>query len=1049
MSVYRGDKPKDKNPAQKPESQNQPPVRQPDSELIGLNQHRQRHGHDPLDNSDEAPEGGLVEEPASTTAPTPEPNYFKPPSGSQAPSRQGFFNNTTASIGGSGHDLGAGLAKAAKSSAGKKAALALSGILGPAVVGVVLLMLAFKAGFQTEHIARVITGVRFSSLYGQMTKRLDHIKESHTLCVMEPGCSPDEIDDLKNHNNRRPNRRPSLVARLTGTSDKKIYRDLVSKGYSLEYEDRLVPGRSRAIGIVDSKGRRVLDFQKGNPDPRSITRQLKDFEVELRGQPGFGDGLWGRFKARRVTRLVAYQAGFKFKRFRGAMDNIRRARVWATSNRARAPPADLKTTSHAISDDIVTQKGRVRRNVIGFNGLGPRGVFFHVSEKDIDEAARGWAYETQKGWAKRKRAGKVRNWVDEKGKRLEKTRLVEKLKSKGLLGKIRGFARGASALFMVATVFCAVNELIKMVRQVAEIKIAQNMDAAAGLFTLASQMRAGDMEHALSNNLSGRLDGYANTATYQILHDGSTSPTKSHVENTIGYINDNFNIKKYFGAAFKVMDGFISWSKRILEYALLVVSPGFLAAELGNYFLPGKPLPTARSLINLITNKVACPGLLNPAIALPLGLSLAAVEFILGVLTGGLFTAITTSVGVFLRMIVFSIAIQAALKSTDFEEAVINHVAPELYAVATGIDSALAENPNPEDIDNYLPEDRSGPENYLRVDYGAWHLSQAQALAEGGGLIDRNTAIAQDKFYIAQYKDSYTQQGIWNNIANADNPYSTISRLASWLPSNPFNSQPNQIRSAASWLAQKPAGLVSTAQAEEEIDEIIGYLLYPDQGREIEAIEKQINGAAAWSDYTTKTSKTEGDPVVGFTEAEASGIGKFSFFENSLYVEKNFDDLKRNYSECLVIELPKFRLHQAGIKDEKGNDYYPMKCTTDEPARRYMIYYQDCLHLNDIERAGTESSPMFASDCDDLLPGDPDDPESFESKLKEADSELESVSGIDDISQGIQQMVEHTAADTDQIRITEPASSVGQPVTSPIVVLGPKTPAGARLWMAV
>ena len=506
-----------------------------------------------------------------------------------------------------------------------------------------------------------------------------------------------------------------------------------------------------------------------------------------------------------------------------------------------------------------------------------------------------------------------------------------------------------------------------MISNLAKLKISQQMDTAASLFTAASQMKAGDMEHALSNNLDGRLDGFANTATYQILHEGSNSPTKEHVSSTVAYINRHFNIKKSFGAMFNLMQDFISRFLKELE-AVLKSSP------LGNYdwvangfnfllnFLPGveDPIPTWSELFSFFLD-TGCRELLKPINQIIIGSVLFLVEVILALASGGTWVALTVGLRALIQTILLAVVVGGVAQATNIEEVTLNYLMPEAVAIASGVDSALAETPDIDDL--LLDEPGSGPENYLKLDYGAWHLSQGQALAEGGGLIDRNTAVAQDRVYLAQYKQSYTQQGVWGNIANPRNPYSTVAKLQAWLPSNPLESQPTQIRSTASWLAATPMNLVGSVQAEEEIDEIRGRLLYPDQGRNV------------------GSSVTSNDKIVGFTESEVAGRGGFNFVDNSFYVEDNLASLKSKYSQCLTVSLPEFRLYQADITKTGGGSFWPSQCEEPE-ARRYLIYYQDCLHLNDLERIDSNSSPMLASDCDDLLP------DKLAKDLEEADSEL-------------------------------------------------------------
>lgn len=903
----------------------------------------------------------------------------------------------------------------AKSSAGKKAALAASGFLAPIAIGIALMLFAFHAGLQTQQVAQVLTGVRFSRLYGQMTKRLSHIKETRVLWDIDPENRNDALEEL----NKRRGVRRSLVGVLTGTSDRKIYRDLRSRGYSFEFEDRLVPGRSRAVALVDKNGNKVIDFSKDGPG-KSI-QQLKDFEAKLRAQPGYGSGLWGKFKARRTTRLIAYQAGIRFFRFRKAMDGIRQARDWARNRTRGPPPVDLKSASHAVSDDIITQKARVKR--WGRLGGGLRlGILLNIGNPEIDEAARGWARETQKGWAER-----TRNWVDKKSNKLSKTKLVSKWEKKGTITRLGGFARGASIGLFLATAFCTVKVLVDMVRDLAGTKINQQMDTAGSLFTVASQMRVGDMEHAISNNLDGRLEGFAGTATYQILHEGNNRPTKEHVSATIEYVNRHFNIKKSFGSMFGAMDSFIRVVTNIIKVGISSI-PGKDLADWGVRFLnfglsliPGvdDPIPSVDEVFSWLVNS-GCPLLLNAVTQIVLGVILGAIEVGLAIVTGGGWAAVSVIVNSVVRAIIFGITVSATAQALDLEGVVLQHMMPEAVAIMSGVDSALAENQK-DPADFLSSEPGSGPENYLKLDYGAWHLSQAQALAEGGGLVEKGTAVAQDRVYIAQYKNSYTRQGIWDNIANPHNPYSMIAKLRSRLPASPLEAQPSQIRSTASWLATKtPVGLVDPVLADEELDEVIGYLLYPDQGRTITEDGEVID------------SDSENDPVVGFREAEVNGEGEFNFVTNSFYVEDNFDDFRSRYGKCLVVSLPELRLHQAGIKKSDNSPFYPEECTEPD-ARRYSVYYQDCLHLSDMELLDTNSSPMLASECDYLLP------DSWVERLKEADDELESLSNIS-ASRDINWVATKNVPIYDQTPINNPAS---QPLT---MASAPQIPVGARLW---
>ena len=78
--------------------------------------------------------------------------------------------------------------------------------------------------------------------------------------------------------------------------------------------------------------------------------------------------------------------------------------------------------------------------------------------------------------------------------------------------------------------------------------------------------------------------------------------------------------------------------------------------------------------------------------------------------------------------------------------------------------------------------------------------------------------------------------------------------------------------------------------------------------------------------------------------------------------------LRQEYSACLGVTADEYLLSQAGVKlNEYGHEYYPDRCETVD-ARRYKMYYQDCVMIENIRLWGTNSSPMFSSRCDHLLP---------------------------------------------------------------------------------
>ncbi len=970
MSVYRGGKPKDKNPAKSPKPQPrptpQPQVRQPDSELIGLNDHRQRHGHDPLDDPEAIDDGPEVDDQVADSGSPP------PPSGGLY-DQGGFYDDDPEEGGRRG--VGQGATKFAKSAAGKKVALAASGLLAPALIAVILLVLAMEAGLQTQQVARAIVGVRFSRLYGQMNKRLAHVSNTYTIFEAGPD---DKINDIYN----RRSGKQGLFRRLLGVSSDQVHTDLSKKGYKFEKEPRgvraAVRGYQRVTRVLKPDGTVALDTKNGN-----IGRQLNELKAEFR------DNGYSRLQARRAVRHVAYQGGIRLSRFRTAMDTIR--------NKIRGPPR-AAVADTAVSNDIITDKARVRHKIFRVGGVGAKGLF-HVPEGDIVDAGGGWA-------------GKDKKWIGERGRRIQNFRdnVTTKLGGTARLAKAARWVRKGSLVLLTTTLFCTAFEIVSMITQLARLKILQQMDTAVSVLTTASQMKTGNIEYEISNSLNSRFDGFGNSVTYQVLHDGVNSQNKSQVEATIKYINQHFNIKKSFGSVFKILHTFTSkfleWFKAALRKTIYeiklahdILSQIPILSDLLNKivgFLSGgradfDDLDPETIINNLVAQiPAACSVWLDPVFQIVTGVVLGLVELIITFFSGGAWAALRVAAHALVQTVLLAFVVHQVAEHTQIDEALTASLMPEAVAVAAGVSSALSDEPG------------QGVENYLRADYGAWHTSTAQALSEGGHLINRGAAVAQDKFYIAQYRQGYAEEGVWSNIANPLNPFSTIAKLQSWLPANPAETQPDQVRTTTSWIASTPLVWLGSAQADELTNAELAELLYPNQGRDVSiaannAIPSQPRGGFEVTNPENYYSITEIDGhkeagtsssdnyfetieavrlragVIGFEEYEVNGENEFDFESNTEYVEQQiYDDNKLGewremYGQCLASGIDGFRLWQAGITNN-GAEFYDSETCGSEKARRYMIYYQDCNHISTLERINTNSSPMLATDCDHLLP---------------------------------------------------------------------------------
>ena len=1005
MGVYRGDKPKDKQAPAKSTGQTQPQLRQRDSELAGLNDHRRRHGRDPLiepsspgdyyspQTEEDSPEHetGLAEDPRSGVEPT-------------SSSTRSFYHD-------SGEE-GLRIGRAARSQAGKRAALVASGLFGPIIIAVVLLVLALQAGLPTEQISQAIIGARFARIHGAMARRLGHLSKTHQLWVVAP--DNNKFSDLRKVG------RAGLLGRLTGISSEKAYRNLQNQGYRIEYER---PRIRRVIGkIYDRRGRLVYSASEGSP----TTKAARLASIANNATP---DTFRGRLLARRSVLLLGRLSGIRLFRFRSAMSNIRTT--------IRGPPRPI---SQAVSSDIMAEKGRLRTRVLGLSGI--RLGSFGVDDKGLQEVSDEWS----KPDPNKPKRSRLRDLIK------------SKIPDKGGLGGLLGVARTLSAVTFVATVFCTAYVMIKAVRQIAELKILQDMDTAASFLTFNSQRRAGDVDYTLVNELNSRFDGFGNAVTYQALYDTNSvnkGELKQRLPEAVAYANQRFNIKYAFGGLFRGLNSFYQFISEVLLG---------LVPDIG--FADWVPLVSGWNARDWLRNQFdgTCNTLLKPGTQIALGVigGLMEATFVAGtaIQTGGLTVAAvaglkTLGTGL-LKAIALAIAVGKVAKAANFEEAITDHLMPDMVEIASGIQSAIDDAPSdpsdPNATAGYLAASlgSNGAENYLKVDYGASHVSDAQALGEGGGLIDREVAVAQDKFYLAQQRQQYSQQGVWANIMNPRNPYSFVARLQSQLPYQPLRTQPSQIRSAASWLIHTPTEWLGSARADEISDRELSELFYPDWGADTVIVEYEAGNTDEYE--LVEEEESAGIQVIGFTEAEVAGQGDFDFLTNTAWVEQEaedengevvyrngevvyrLDELREEYADCLTIEIGKFRLHQAGITDLNGDDYYPSECSKLE-ARRYLIYYQDCQHIVGMDRIDSDTSPMLATDCDNLLP------DSAKDVLVTA-SPSHQLAGADQAGAG---MFQALARAYHQPPVAAPATS--QPFApTPLLALQPKAPWEVRRW---
>ena len=667
MGIYRGDKSKDKNQAAEPAAVTpeapanyyRPELRQADPELAGLDKHRRQHGHDPL-TSPSSPFGTTLDQNQKTkSSPSPTPTTSKsgPDGGSYQPASEDPFydqRQTQARRHGWLQSWGSKTAQSkVKNQLSRRLALGLTGLLGPVFLAGMVMYFALEAGLPTEQVAQAVVGARFSRIHGQMAKRLGHVKDSYQFLQQNPA---DDIREI----NRRPRRRHTpLTSRLLGTSNKKIEAGLRNK-YKPKYERRPPSFRLRLVSLTDRvTGDKVFNIDDKNT---SKARQINNLIANEERR-----GIRGRFLARRSGLWVAGESGMKMTRFRTAIDKIRQ---WG--QRARGPPS-AQDVGELVSNDIANDKTRVRRRVLGLRGL--RLGFLSIREKDIDDAAKGWAG--------------VR---DRANARIDKTRIGITLKR--LAGPSIRVIRGASIVVTAGTLFCTARILLELVRHIAKLQVLQYMDTAANLLTTRSQIRAGDIDYAIVNDYNHRFDGFGNAITYQAIYDSNSvndHNVRQRLPDAIKYINRRFNVKATLGGLFKAINAVVGAVEAVKDWFVSELEKHgvdlFLRAV---GWVTGYDLPSSEEAANTAMNE-GCERLLNTWVQVGLAVLFGMLEVALSIATGGVGAAFKTAATVALYAIVFGVAVEAIAGAVNLEEAIIEHMAPDSVEIAAGIRGAISD----------------------------------------------------------------------------------------------------------------------------------------------------------------------------------------------------------------------------------------------------------------------------------------------------------------------------------------------------------------------
>ena len=265
------------------------------------------------------------------------------------------------------------------------------------------------------------------------------------------------------------------------------------------------------------------------------------------------------------------------------------------------------------------------------------------------------------------------------------------------------------------------------------------------------------------------------------------------------------------------------------------------------------------------------------------------------------------------------------LTGLGIDELLFNHLIPKLAENASGVDFALSNG--------------QGPRNFANVDYGAHYLKEQQALYEGGSLVQAEAEAARTASYMSELRTQFANKGLLNNLFALDNPFSLATTLAI---SGPDGRQGvgNQLASfLPGLLSFGPLRVVFSPAEAQATNSELADLLYPGQ-----------------------------EYVIAFDGSEVNGLGDFEFLENAEFIESNLSGFRDEYGACLVVDLADFLMLQAGISNGGYDKDFEDKCNTAE-ARRYKMYYLDCITIEQVALTGAGSS-FFSTACQHLLPED-------------------------------------------------------------------------------
>ena len=699
--------------------------------------------------------------------------------------------------------------------------------------------------------------------------------------------------------------RTTIGQRLLGVTPDKILTNLKQRGYVPKFT--IVEGGSRF-----TLGRKTLTqvkYPDGTVKEINNSAEARAFLTDVRQT--FEENNFSRFKAVRASLFLAKQIGIPFLRFNAIIDSVRDGSV---RHITRGSPQDF--VRERIDDEILEVKDRVA------NKSGR--LKDNLRRFDLDEIA------------------------DEANERITLRQagvahLTAFLES-SLDGRQRVFsiAAAGSIAVSVITLACVVRELGVMLKNAFQMKVRGLQDSAATLTTTTSQIKDGHITGEIVSDMTQRFNGFATSANYQLTtNKPGALATVGHPETDF---SETYNLNDVFGG-FKVkgLSTVSSWLSPAAMSNNFQAYVGQYAQQSAGFFgkifnailsFMGRGVELTAGFLETAFAKT-CEAALKDVVQIGILVVEILATILVAVFSAGLGLGARIGAGQMTKEVIKRIGysfLVGAAGGIALDMLLFDYLLPGVVKSATGLDSALLFDP-----DNQA----SGAENYARVDYGMHYLKEAEALNMGGSRMPVSEGFLQAQAFLAWEKQQYQEQGLLNNIFDLDNPYSLGSNLA--VIHHTGETWPQKTsRYAGNLLANLKTSLdiSQPVYAQEISSATIQAVLYPGQ-----------------------------NSVIGFSESEMLGQRtNFDHLNNTLYVEDHLDTLYREYSPCLGIDASDFLMADLGIsQNTHGRDHYPAACDSEE-ARRYKLYYQDCLLIDGLERWGTNSSPMFSSRCDHLLP---------------------------------------------------------------------------------